>query len=160
MKFTTISQTLLLAFSPLAISATTPTQVSDPASVCYNSPVPTPSPINTNRTIPWGTPSYTLPNGTTCCDSLDQVRAGINDINAQLVDLLAQRAAYVREATRFKATLGDVNVPSRNQEVIDGAVALANQTVPRLPEEIARGVFEAIINESVPFEECVWAISS
>ena len=30
---------------------------------------------------------------------------GINEINAQLVELLAQRAAYVKEATRFKGTL-------------------------------------------------------
>lgn len=47
-------------------------------------------------------------------------------------------------------------MPSRDQAVIEGAVAKANETVPRLPEVIARSVFEAIINGSVPFEECVW----
>ena len=77
------------------------------ASSCYGTPLPPlPASASTeNRTIPWGTPSFTLPNGTTCCDSLAQVRVGINEIDAQLVELLAQRAAYVREATRFKATL-------------------------------------------------------
>ncbi|PVH89256.1 hypothetical protein DL98DRAFT_366231, partial [Cadophora sp. DSE1049] len=128
------------------------------ASSCYTSPLPPlpPSASTENRTIPWGTPSFTLPNGTVCCDSLAQVRVGINEINAQLVELLAQRAAYVREATRFKGTLGTVDVPARNVEVIEGAVNASRTTNPRLPETIARTVFEAIINASVPFERCVF----
>jgi hypothetical protein len=64
--------------------------------------------------------------------------------------------ALVREATRFKATLDSVDVPSRDAAVIEGAVADANSTVPPLPVTVARGVFEAILNASVPFEECVF----
>jgi len=81
---------------------------------------------------------------------------GINEINAQLVELLAQRAAYVKEATRFKGTLDTVDVPARNVEVIEGAVNASRTTTPRLPETIAKTVFEAIINASVPFERCVF----
>jgi len=50
----------------------------------------------------------------------------------------------------------DVDVPSRDAAVIQGAVDAANGTSPPLPQVIARGVFEAIINSSVPFEECVF----
>lgn len=77
-------------------------------------------------------------------------------MDAQLLTLLAQRAAYVREATRFKATLGTVDVPARDAEVVEGAVEMAKGTVPRVPEVVARGVFEAVLNASVPFEECVF----
>ena len=62
----------------------------------------------------------------------------------------------VREATRFKTTLDTVDVPSRDTAVIEGAVAAANSTTPPLPQTVARGVFEAILNASVPFEECVF----
>lgn len=157
MKPTIICQALVLAICPLPIY-TASTITPDPASACYTSPLPSlcPSTSNTIRSIPWGAPSFTLPNGTLCCDSLSQIRAGINDIDGQLLVLLAQRAGYVREATRFKATLNTVDVPSRDQEVIEGAVGKANETVPSLPEVIARTVFEAVINGSVPFEECVW----
>ncbi|KAB8288187.1 hypothetical protein EYC80_010192 [Monilinia laxa] len=154
MKLTTLSPALLLALSTTA----TATATTDPASACYTSPLPPLSTTSANitRSIPWGSPSFNLPNGTTCCSSLDEVRAGINDLNDQIIALLAQRAAYVREATRFKATLDSVDVPSRDMEVIDGAVEKAKGTTPRLPETVARGVFEAIIEANVPFEKCVW----
>lgn len=64
--------------------------------------------------------------------------------------------AYVREVTRFKSTFDIVDVPSRDRKVIEDAVAKANETIPRLPGVIARSVFEAIINGSVPFEEFIW----
>ncbi|THV51709.1 hypothetical protein BGAL_0101g00110 [Botrytis galanthina] len=159
MELTSPYQALFLAISSLsALTTAISTTPTDAASTCYTSPLPTlcPSLSDATRSIPWGTPSFLLSNGTLCCDSLTQIRAGIDDIDTQLLSLLAQRAAYVREATRFKATLDTVDVPSRDQAVIEGAVAKANETVPRLPEVIARSVFEAIINGSVPFEECVW----
>jgi hypothetical protein len=63
------------------------------------------------------------------------------------------RAAYVREATRFKATLAAVNDPSRNAEVIQGAVDAAPAV--HLPQIVAQVVYEGIINSSVLFEECI-----
>lgn len=63
------------------------------------------------------------------------------------------RAGYVREATRFKATHDTVDVPSRDQQVIDSAVASA--IALHLPQTIARAVFTTILNASVSFELCV-----
>jgi chorismate mutase len=63
------------------------------------------------------------------------------------------RAGYVREATRFKATRDTVDVPSRDQQVIDNAVASA--IAVHLPQTIARAVFTTILNSSVSFELCV-----
>lgn len=91
------------------ITATTTitTTTNNITSACYGTTLPSlPSSIaSENRSIPWGTPSLHLPNGTTCCSSLTQVRDGIDDIDTQLLELLALRAGYVAEATRCKATL-------------------------------------------------------
>ncbi|KAG1866988.1 hypothetical protein C8R48DRAFT_703867 [Suillus tomentosus] len=63
------------------------------------------------------------------------------------------RASYVREATRFKATVSDINVPSRNQQVIQGVVD--NALSVHLPQIVAKIVYEGIINSSVIFEKCI-----
>jgi chorismate mutase len=64
------------------------------------------------------------------------------------------RAAYVREATRFKSTLDTIDVPARDNQVIDEAVGNASHF--HLPENMAFAVFSAVINSSVPFEKCVF----
>ncbi|KIJ66080.1 hypothetical protein HYDPIDRAFT_110221 [Hydnomerulius pinastri MD-312] len=144
----------LLAILLLVMRVAYGCSADDAVEQCYGKILPSFPPSSDNRTIPWGQPSIQFPNGTTCCSSLDQVRAGIDDIDGQLLELLSQRAAYVREATRFKATLDTVDVPSRDQQVIDGAEA--NAASVNLPQTIARQVFQAIINSSVSFEYCVF----
>ncbi|EGO00553.1 hypothetical protein SERLA73DRAFT_51202 [Serpula lacrymans var. lacrymans S7.3] len=120
---------------------------------CYHDPLPHIPISSANRTVPWGEPSITFSNGTTCCSSLDQVRDGINAVDSQLLQLLSDRAAYVREATRFKSTYASVNVPSRDKQVIQGAVDAASSV--HLPQIVAKKVYEAIINSSIIFEYCV-----
>ena len=171
MKVACSSLIVLIPLIFTAASASSPSSTNDFASACYNDLLPSIPPSTTNRTIPWGNPSVKN-EPQTCCSSLDEVRAGIDMVDAQLLKLLAQRyfqrmrvsefwkswilfhrAAYVREATRFKATHDTVDVPARDQEVIDGAEA--NATAAHLPKTIAKAVFSAIINSSVPFEYCV-----
>jgi chorismate mutase len=137
---------------------------------CYYDPLPSIPPSTDNRTVPWGEPTIQYANGTTCCSSLTEVRDQLDTVDAELLKLLSRRcgfeyasikfsihrrfrSAYVREATRFKATVTDVNDPSRNAEVIQGAVDGAPAV--HLPQIIAQYVYEGIINSSVPFEECV-----
>jgi chorismate mutase len=64
-----------------------------------------------------------------------------------------RRAAYVREATRFKSTRASVNVPSRNEEVVRQAEQQAVHV--GMPVTVARATFETILNSSVPFEQCI-----
>ncbi|PMD32181.1 hypothetical protein L207DRAFT_393349, partial [Hyaloscypha variabilis F] len=124
---------------------------------CYSTPLPAlpPTAAAASQSIPWGSPSFILHNGTLCCNSLTEVRDGIGAVDGQILDLLAQRAGYVKEATRFKSTIDAVDVPPRDEEVIQATVNASSTTRPRLPEIIAAGVFETIINSSVPFEKCV-----
>ncbi|TFK29524.1 hypothetical protein FA15DRAFT_347546 [Coprinopsis marcescibilis] len=64
------------------------------------------------------------------------------------------RAAFLREATRFKATRDRVDDPQRDSEVIQGAVD--NALGVHLPQTIANAVFTAIVESSVVFELCVF----
>lgn len=124
------------------------------ADSCYYYPLPDLPISQDNRTIPWGEPTITYPNGTTCCSTLDQVRDELDAIDSQLLQLLSERSAYVREAARFKATEESVNDPSRSQQVIQDAIDAAPSV--HLPQIVAKMVFEGIINSSVPFEECIF----
>lgn len=87
---------LLLGLLKAAVAAidmrALPTE--DYAAPCYNSTIPPLTPNYENRTIPWGCPSFRLPNNTLCCGSLSQVRNGIDEVDKQLLALLAQRVAY------------------------------------------------------------------
>ncbi|KAG1726955.1 chorismate mutase [Suillus paluster] len=127
---------------------------SDPSDKCYFDPLPSIPPSTDHRNIPWGKPTIKYANGTTCCSSLDEVRDELNNIDAQLLQLLSTRTSYVREATRFKATVADVNDPSRNKQVIQGAVHDAPSV--HLPQIVAQKVYEGLINSSVLFEECIF----
>jgi len=79
----------------------------DYALPCYSTPLPAlpPTAAAASRSIPWGSPSFILHNGTLCCNSLTEVRDGIDAVDGQISDLLAQKAGYVKAATRFKSTI-------------------------------------------------------
>ncbi|KAJ3503389.1 hypothetical protein NLJ89_g8457 [Agrocybe chaxingu] len=147
----------LLLYLPQTLVVTSQ-GTTDFAAACYKEPLPDLVPSSNNRTVPWGSPSINNGNSI-CCASLDEVRAGIDAIDAQLLQLLSDstarsRAAFVREATRFKPMRDLVDVPARDRQVIDRAVGGAPAV--HLPQTIARAVFTAIINTSVPFELCVF----
>ncbi|KAJ5512430.1 Chorismate mutase [Penicillium fimorum] len=122
---------------------------------CYGSNVIL-APSADHRPVPWGTPSihFSL-NGipTTCCDSIEEIRTALDDIDDEILGLLNRRAAYVREATRFKSTRESVNVPSRNEAVLKRAEQQAVDI--GVPVTIVRATIGAILNSSVPFEQCI-----
>lgn len=59
------------------------------------------------------------------CNSLDEVRGQIDTIDRQIVALIAERGAYVKQAARLKKSLQDVQAPSRVEQVIDKVRALS-----------------------------------
>ena len=52
------------------------------------------------------------------CASLAEVRRNIDRIDRQLVGLIAERGAYVRQAAGFKKTADEVPAPQRVAEVL------------------------------------------
>ena len=83
----------------------------------------------------------------TPCDSLADVRSAIDQIDAMLVDLLAERGRYVREAARFKRNQTEVAAPDRVKQVIDKALAhaLATGAEPEVVEAVYRSMVAAFI---------------
>ncbi len=53
------------------------------------------------------------------CQNLDEIRAGMDAIDRQIVALIAQRVDYVRAAAKFKTSATAVAAPERVQAVLN-----------------------------------------
>ncbi|GII94559.1 chorismate mutase [Sinosporangium siamense] len=82
--------------------------------------------------------------------SLDDVRAGIDAIDAELVDLLARRQELVRAAAGFKKDEQAVRAPDRVERVV--AAAKAKAAVAGLAPEVAEAVWRAMIDAFIALE--------
>src|SRR6185503_2010781 len=52
------------------------------------------------------------------CNSLDEIRVGMDAIDRQIVSLIANRVAYVRAAAKFKTSSANVAAPDRVAAVL------------------------------------------
>lgn len=82
------------------------------------------------------------------CASLAEVRANIDRIDCQIVDLLAERIGYVKQAPRFKKSADEVRIEERIEEVVSNVVARARQcgACPELVERVYRELIDAHID--------------
>ena len=63
------------------------------------------------------------------CESMDQVRVEIDRIDELLIDLVAERFAYVDRAWQLKNNPAEATVPWRIRQVIDKVEARAKSAV-------------------------------
>ena len=82
------------------------------------------------------------------CDSIEEVRAHIDQIDRQIVALLAERGGYVTQAARFKKTTEDVKALQRVEQVISKVTALSQElgANPSVTEQVYRAMIAAFIN--------------
>lgn len=85
------------------------------------------------------------------CTDMSQVREEIDRLDKELVDLMAQRFAYVDRAWQLKANPGDAYVPWRIQQVIDKVKAHAEEK--GLPPELTEALWRQMIGWFVQYEE-------
>ncbi|MFD7631478.1 chorismate mutase [Streptomyces sp. NPDC059851] len=80
--------------------------------------------------------------------ALNEVRAGIDAVDAELVGLLARRQALVRAAARSKKDEDAVRAPDRVERVFAAAraKAAAEGLAPELAEAVWRALIAAFIN--------------
>lgn len=85
------------------------------------------------------------------CESLEQVREQIDQLDQQLIDLIATRQFYVDQAVRFKRTVEDAQSPERVQQVIDKVRQKAFEvgTDPDLVETIYRAMIQHFIQREL-----------
>ena len=82
---------------------------------------------------------------------MSQVRAAIDRIDESLVDLIAERFAYVDRAWQLKADPGEAYVPWRIQQVIDRVKERAKEK--GLPPELTEALWRQMIGWFVQYEE-------
>ncbi|MDF3865908.1 chorismate mutase [Pseudomonas denitrificans (nom. rej.)] len=77
------------------------------------------------------------------CDSIEQVREQIDSLDQRIVQLLAERGGYVRQAARFKKDSDAVRAPQRVEQVVAKVTALARES--GAPVEVVEQVYRAMI---------------
>lgn len=85
------------------------------------------------------------------CTSMDHVRAAIDEIDVELIDLMAERFSYVNQAWQLKNAPADAVVPWRIAQVIDKVKARAENQ--GLPPELAEALWRQMIGWFVQYEE-------
>jgi isochorismate pyruvate lyase len=100
----------------------------------------------------WGSPSV---DGGKCCQSLAEVRAHLDAIDAEIVKQMAERQKYVGEAARFKKDPASVSAPARVEAII--AKVKANAAAAGLDPEVAERAYRAMIAAFEDFEREDWA---
>jgi isochorismate pyruvate lyase len=93
-------------------------------------------------------------------DSLGQIRVAIDLLDRQIIELIAERGRYVKDATRFKRDAFQVSAPARQAEVFE-RVRLCAQihcaelpTLPDVVEATYRSMVAAFVaGEQVYFKQ-------
>ncbi len=88
------------------------------------------------------------------CRTMEEVRAGVDALDAQLVALLARRFGYMRAAARLKPERSQVRDEARKAEVIANVRALAE--AQRLPGEGIAQLWERLVELSIAYEFERW----
>jgi len=88
------------------------------------------------------------------CQTMADVRAAIDALDADLVRLLARRFGYMRAAARIKPERGHVRDEARKAEVIANSTALAREL--GLPVAVIAELWERLVEGSIAYELEAW----
>jgi isochorismate pyruvate lyase len=88
------------------------------------------------------------------CASMEEVRAGVDALDAHLVELLARRFAYMRAAARLKPQRSLVRDEARKAEVIANARMRAEAL--GLPGEAIADLWDRLVEASIAYEFERW----
>lgn len=88
------------------------------------------------------------------CQTMTQVRCGVDAIDQALVRLLARRFGYMDAAARIKPTRGAVRDEDRKADVHAKVAATARQL--GLPTERLHAVWEELMEQSIAYELTRW----
>ena len=88
------------------------------------------------------------------CLSMADVRSAIDALDQEVVDLLAQRAAYIERASELKLDNGwPARIPERVEEVISNARTQAE--AQGLDADLIEALWRRLVNWSIDREEQV-----
>lgn len=82
--------------------------------------------------------------------TMEQVRAGVDNLDRQIVALLAQRFAHMRAAARIKEERSAVRDETRKAEVIQNVREEAARQ--GAPEDILAALWDQLVEASIVYE--------
>lgn len=85
------------------------------------------------------------------CTDMIEIRAEIDNIDTQIVKLIAKRSEYVHEAAKFKTDENSVKDSKRVQQVLNSKKELATEhgAPPALIEELYKMMINFFINKEM-----------
>jgi isochorismate pyruvate lyase len=84
------------------------------------------------------------------CSTMTEVRAGVDQVDRELIALLRRRFDYMDAAARIKPERGHVRDEARKAQVIDNACRLA--AASGLPEAAIRQLWDDLVEASIAYE--------
>ncbi|MBR0552619.1 chorismate mutase [Stakelama marina] len=84
------------------------------------------------------------------CTTMAEVRAGVDDVDRQIVALLTRRFGYMNAAARIKPQRDQVRDEARKAAVIANARAHARDA--GIPESVIGDVWETLVEGSIAYE--------
>jgi isochorismate pyruvate lyase len=99
----------------------------------------------------WGSPSV---DGGKCCANLAEVRGHIDEIDREMIALMATREKYVAEAGRFKINPAAVSAPARVDAILAKVRSIAAED--GLAPDVAERTFRAMIAAFEDYEREEW----
>ena len=84
------------------------------------------------------------------CTTMAEVRAGVDQLDRDLVAMLARRFAYMDAAARIKPTRDRVRDEDRKAQVIEQARAEAQRL--GVPETVVVEMWETLVEGSIAYE--------
>ncbi|TAD71493.1 MAG: chorismate mutase [Sphingomonadales bacterium] len=88
------------------------------------------------------------------CQTMAEVRAGVDALDRELVALLARRFGYMRAAARIKPSRDAVRDEDRKASVIAAAVAEAGAHA--IPADVIADIWERLVEGSIAYEFGEW----
>jgi len=88
------------------------------------------------------------------CQSLEEIREGMEALDREIIRILARRVAYVKAAARFKTSSAAVAAPDRVQKVLDTRREWATEA--GLDGDVVRGLYHDIVTYCVGEERKHW----
>ena len=95
-----------------------------------------------------------MPKQPEACETMIDVREGVDATDRELVALLERRFGYMRAAARIKPNREAVRDEERKAAVIAAAVAEAEAR--GIPPGVIADVWEALVEGSIAYEFSVW----
>lgn len=88
------------------------------------------------------------------CETMTEVRAGVDAVDRALMELIDRRFGYMRAAARIKPDRSTVRDEARKAAVI--AAARADAAARALPAEALAAIWERLVETSIAYELVEW----